>query len=291
MKDIRIASTTACIVLVLLFVGSTILSQQSVAVAREGMLHVTFLDVGQGDATLIVSPTGTQVLIDGGRDGRVVGALQKEIGFFDTDIDMVVATHPDADHIGGLINVFKKYTVHTILLTENINDTPVSDVFQKAVKTEGATIRYARAGQIYDLGGGVMGTTTLNILFPDRDPTNLESNMSSIVAQVQYGDIEYLLTGDSPIAIEQYLVGKEGEVLASEVLKVGHHGSKTSSNELFVRTVNPQYAIISAGKDNSYGHPHKEVTDRLRMLGIAQKSTIDEGTTNSVSDGKTVWFE
>lgn len=291
MKDIRIASITACIMLVLLFVGSTILSLQSVAVAREGKLHVTFLDVGQGDATLIVSPTGTQVLIDGGRDGRVVGALQKEIGFFDTDIDMVVATHSDADHIGGLIDVFKKYTVHTILLTENINDTPVSDVFQKAVETEGATIRYARAGQIYDLGGGVMGSTTLHILFPDRDPTNLESNMSSIVTQVQYGDIEYLLTGDSPIAIEQYLVGKIGSMLASEVLKLGHHGSKTSSSELFARTVNPQYAIISAGKDNSYGHPHKEVTDRLRMLGIAQKSTIDEGTINSVSDGKTVEFE
>ncbi len=262
----------------------------SITSTDEGALHVTFLDVGQGDATLIESPSGAQVLVDGGADSRVLSALGGVMGFFDRDIDMIVATHPDQDHIGGLIDVLIRYDVKAVLMTENMNDTPVYDAFVRAVAEEGAAVYYARAGQTYDLGSGPAGSTTLTILFPDYDPTNLESNTASIVARLMYGAGGYLLTGDSPSEIEEYLVHKLGSRLRSDVLKVGHHGSRTSSSEAFVTAVQPTYAIVSAGKDNSYGHPHSEVIDRLILHGSTQKNTADLGSIFLESDGVSLWF-
>jgi competence protein ComEC len=187
------------------------------------------------------------VLIDGGVDSRVLTELSNALGFFDKDIDMIIATHPDADHIGGLIDVLMRYDVDTIVMTENENDTPIADAFQKMVEEEGVKVIYARSGQVFDLGSGEAGSTTLSILFPDHDPTNLESNMSSIVARLSYGESSYLLTGDSPIEIEEYLVRQVGSALTSNVLKVGHHGSRTSTSENFITAVSPIYGIISAG--------------------------------------------
>jgi competence protein ComEC len=264
---------------------------QGFSSGHSGLLEVTFLDVGQGDATFIESPSGTQVLIDGGRGSVVMGGLQKVTGFFDRDIDMVVATHPDLDHIEGLISVLDTYTVHTILMTENFSTTLAFELFLNRVHAEGADVIYARSGQIYDLGLGEAGSTTLTILFPDLDPTNLESNMASIVSRLTYGKNAYMFTGDSPQEIEKYLVHKGTSTLASDVLKVGHHGSRTSSSEDFVTAVAPTYAIISAGKNNSYGHPHKEVTDLLTKYSIIQKNTATEGSIFSFSDGNTVWFK
>ncbi len=259
--------------------------------SNEGLLKVSFLDIGQGDATFIESPTGTQVLIDGGKSSTVLGKLQDVMGFFDRDIDMVVATHPDMDHIGGLIDVLDRYNVATILMTENMSETPAFATFLDRVKNEGAHIIYARRGQVFDFGSNTHGSTTLTILFPDHDPTGLESNMSSIVARLVYGESEYMLTGDSPQEIETYLVSLGTSTLASDVLKAGHHGSRTSSAETFVTTVHPTYGIFSTGKDNSYGHPHKEVTDFFNSLGIVHKNTADEGTIFSESDGMDIWFK
>ncbi len=257
---------------------------------HSGLLEVAFLDVGQGDATFIESPTGMQVLIDGGRGSAVLGVLSRRVGFFDRDIDIIIATHPDADHIGGLVDVLRRYRVHTIVMTENESDSPVYEVFKKAVQAEKAQIVFARTGTVFDLGNGTVGSTTLTILFPDHDPRGLESNTSSIVSRLTYGESEYLLMGDAPQSIEEYLVGISSTTLASDVLKVGHHGSRTSSAETFVTAVHPAYAIISAGKDNSYGHPHKEVTSLLITQNIIQKNTADLGTIISESDGVALWF-
>lgn len=254
----------------------------------DGLLRVSFLDVGQGDATLIESPTGTQVLIDGGKSSAVLRELESTMGFFDRTIDMVVATHPDMDHIGGLIDVLERYDVDTILMTENTSDTLAFEAFVARVRAEGAHIIYARRGQIFDIGNGAQGSTTLSILFPDHDPTDLESNMSSIVARLVYGESEYMLTGDSPKEIEEYLVSLGTSTLLSDVLKAGHHGSRTSSSEVFVSAVHPAYAIISAGKDNSYGHPHKEVIDILNRAGVTILSTIERGAVETVSDGLSI---
>lgn len=250
-----------------------------------GLVEVHFLDVGQGDATFIQSPSGTQVLIDGGADSGVLREIAKILGFFDRTIDVVVATHPDQDHIGGLVDVLYRYEVAHIVVTENVSATPVAEAFYTAVEKEGATLHVARSGQIYDLGYGSAGSTTLSILFPDRDVSGLESNASSIVAKLSYGDFDVLLTGDSPKSIETYLVARDGGALESEVLKAGHHGSDTSSSELFLKTVDPLIGVFSAGRDNRYGHPHKTVTDLFAKLGITTKNTADDGSVLVVSDG------
>lgn len=287
MRMLRIPLIVSCIAILFLTLLSIYLRNQEDA----GLLRVTFLDVGQGDATLIESPTGTQVLIDGGKGRSVLRVLSRELGFFDRSIDVVIATHPDQDHIGGLVDVLKRYRVSTIIMTENKSNTPVYEMFARMIEAEGAEVLRARAGQLYDIGIGDAGSTTLTILFPDLDPSALESNTSSIVSRLTYGDVSYLFTGDAPQAIEEYLVSRLGTHIDSDVLKVGHHGSRTSSAEVFVSTVLPSYAIISAGKDNAYGHPHREVTDLLNEYGIVQKNTTDLGSIRSYSDGKRLWFE
>ncbi len=257
----------------------------------DGLLHVSYLDVGQGDATFIESPTGMQVLIDGGRDTSVLTELPKAMGYFDRTIDLVVATHPDMDHIGGLVHILKRYDVKAILMTDNESDTPAYTAFLRAVKEEGATVLNARRGQVYDMGSGSEGSTTLAVLFPDRDMRDAESNTSSIVLRLSYGNADFLFMGDSPQAIETYLVSLSNSVLQTEVLKVGHHGSRTSSAEAFIKAVSPASAIISAGKDNDYGHPHKEVMDILKKYNVATKNTADVGSIFLESDGNQIRFK
>lgn len=259
--------------------------------STNGLLSVTFLDVGQGDAIFIESPNGTQVLIDGGSGNAVLRALSREMGYFDRDIDLVIATHPDADHIGGLIEVLEHYTVESILTTDNLSESPVANRFLEAVNTEKATHINAHTGEVLELGEGMQGSATLRILFPDRNVARLDSNVSSVIAQLKYGEIEFLFTGDAPQSIEEYLVSLYGKGLASEVLKVGHHGSRTSTSEDFLRMVSPTIAVISAGKDNSYGHPHREVLDLLDAYKVKIKNTALEGSIHMLSDGKYLWLK
>jgi competence protein ComEC len=146
---------------------------------------------------------------------------------------------------------------------------------------------YARRGQEISLGA----STTLTIIYPEGSVADLESNTASIVLKVTYGTTSFLLTGDSPKNIEEYLVLTQGDGLQSTVLKVGHHGSRTSTSELFLDAVQPTYAVISAGRDNRYGHPHTEVTDALFNAGVEILATADMGTITFMSDGATVWRE
>lgn len=255
----------------------------AIAAGEYSEFTITFLDVGQGDAILIETPDGVDVLIDGGRGRGVLAELARVLGPFDRTIDMVVATHHDADHIGGLIPVLERYRVSTLLVTENTNDTSVSRTFVTASGDEGAEIIYARVGQEFMLGA----STTMAVLFPATDPTQMESNASSIVVRVSYGATDILLTGDAPSSVERYLVETYGAALESEILKAGHHGSRTSSVREFVEVVGPEYGVISAGTDNSYGHPHDEVLDTFRGAGAIVLQTMD-GTVQFVSDGATV---
>jgi competence protein ComEC len=248
-------------------------------------LTVTFLNIGQGDAILIETPEGVQMLIDGGPDGTILRELASTLPWFDRTIDIVVGTHPDKDHIGGLVDVLQKYAVREIITTENTGETTTAKAYREALTQEGAIVSMARAGQIYRLGS----STTVTIFSPASDPSMLETNTASIVAQVQYGDVEFMLTGDAPSSIENYLVGTYGDQLESEVLKLGHHGSKTSSSEEFLAAVKPQYAVVSSGKDNTYGHPAEETVDRVTAQNIPIVNTAEVGRVTFETDGKTVW--
>ncbi|OHA84348.1 MAG: hypothetical protein A2937_01250 [Candidatus Yonathbacteria bacterium RIFCSPLOWO2_01_FULL_47_33b] len=255
---------------------------------RAGVLTVAFLDIGQGDAIYIEAPNGNQMLIDGGpSSGVVLRALGKVMPFYDRSIDLVIATHPDQDHVGGLPAVLGRMNVANIVTTENISDTGAYAAFEEAILSEHARRIRARTGERIILDKGVV----LEILFPDRNTRGWETNTGSIVARLSYGDTSFLLTGDSPLAIEKYLVGKKGGALHATVLKLGHHGSRTSSSREFLSAVNPEYAIISAGLNNKYGHPHKEVTDLLDELKIPELSTIDHGTIVFKTDGEDMRVE
>jgi competence protein ComEC len=248
-------------------------------------LTVTFLNIGQGDSILIETPDGVQALVDGGPDTTVLSELATSLPWFDRTLDLVLGTHPDKDHIGGLVDVLKRYKVGTIITTENTGETLTASNYRKALRQEGANVVMARAGQVYQLGA----STTLVIFSPASDPSMLESNTASIVAQVRYGSTSVMLTGDAPQSVERYLVSTYGEELRSDVLKLGHHGSKNSSSDEFLTAVNPKWAVVSAGKNNTYGHPAPETVARVNDHHIPIVSTIDEGRITFASDGKTMW--
>lgn len=244
------------------------------------ILRVVFFDVGQGDAIFVETPSGIQILIDGGPDRSVLRALTREMGFFDRSLDMVVLTHEDADHVGGLPDVFERYHVGSILRTEYEGESGAADRIDDAVEKEGSVRVYARSTMLFDLGDKIV----LEVLFPDRDPRDLEGNTSSIVARLSYGETSFLFTGDAPRAVETFLVSSFGPSLQSDVLKLGHHGSRTSTAEEFLDAVMPQMAVVSAGAHNRYGHPHRDVLETLERRKIPHAATSD-GAVVFESDG------
>ncbi len=245
-------------------------------------LKVYFLDVGQGDAILIETPSQKQILIDGGRNLKVLSLLGRHLPFGDRYIDVVMATHPDADHIGGLPEVLSRYSVGIFLEPGVESENSLDDELHARLEGENISKLLARRGQVINFGDGVR----LTILFPDRDVSKWETNEASIVARVDYGESSFLLTGDSPIRVENILLSLDKKFLDTDVLKAGHHGSRTSTSLHFTQAVSPDYAVISAGKGNSYSHPHPEVLNILEKVGVKIVSTIDRGTIEFRTDGE-----
>lgn len=247
-------------------------------------LSVYFLDVGQGDAIFIDSPNHKRILVDGGKNRKVLTELGKILPFADKKIDVVVATHPDSDHIGGLPEVVSRYRVGTFIESGVESENSIDDELDRRVLEKNITVLNARRGMVINLGDGV----SLQILFPIQDVSNWETNRASIVSKLVYGEHEFLLTGDSPIAIENVLISMGKAVLDVDILKAGHHGSRTSTSPEFAEATTPQYAIISASIDNTYGHPHKEVLDILNKVNAKILSTAELGTIKFETDGKTL---
>jgi competence protein ComEC len=261
------------------FVWSTVFAR-----AENDALVVAFLDVGQGDAIYIETPRGKQILVDGGKDRAVLEELSRFMAFNDRSIDVVMATHPDFDHIGGLPHVFKRFDVGMFLEPGTSDDGADYEALQQVVRDEGLVPVRAQRGMTLALGEGAM----LDILSPSGNVYMLEANRGSIVARLRYGDTTFMLTGDAPTGIEEYLVGVYGTVLKSDVLKLGHHGSKTSTGDVWLAAVRPTYAVVSAGCDNRYGHPHDEVLERLEVFTVDVAYTCDSGAIVFTSDGTTV---
>lgn len=254
---------------------------------NERVLRVAFLSVGQGDATLITAPNGVQVLIDGGPGARVIRELGREMLWYDRSIDVVIATHPDLDHIGGLPEVLERYDVDMVLRSGVPNDNGVQDALLRYIEVEGAQEVLARRGQrlVLDDQTGVY----LDILFPDRDVSQVSDvNDGSIALRLVYGDTEFLFTGDLHKDTEEYLVWLASESVKADVVQVGHHGSKTSTSDYFIGWVEPEYAVISAGCDNRYGHPHASVIETLQKFEIEILEICREGRVVFESDGTTL---
>ena len=251
---------------------------------RHGLLRVSFLNIGQGDSIFIDAPSGRQVLIDGGPNANVLRELAQVMPWYDRSIDVMIPTHPDADHIGGLIDVLSHYKISTIIHSSVEGDTKTYAALVDAMKQEGARQIVAMRGQIINLGAGAY----LEILYPDRLVPHVETNDGSVVARLVYGKTAFMLTGDAPQGIENYLVRLDASALHSDVLKAGHHGSKNSSSPLWIGFVNPSYAVFSRGCNNRYGHPAPEVVLRFKQFGIPTFDTCTDDTVTFVSDGEVV---
>lgn len=268
-KSIRVTSyALSALLLITILIWSFIffLSPASVLISLErGKTKVIFFDVGQGDSVFIEAPNGNQALVDGGPGSQVLNKLGEQMPFFDREIDVVILTHPDADHLNGLIDVLKNYQVNEVI------DTCIEDPgkgyaeWKKLIEENKINHLCARAGQKIKLADNV----ELDVLFPFVSLEGMKfsnTNDSSIVMELISNDSEILLTGDAEIKTEYQLVNSSLN-LKSQILQVGHHGSKSSTSQEFLAAVNPETAVIQVGANNRYGHPVQEVLDRLKGIG------------------------
>lgn len=270
-------------------------------------LEVDFLDVGQGDAILIKSPFGQNILIDGGPDSSVIEELGKTLPFWDKRIDLMVLTHPHDDHVTGLIEVIKRYNVKKILYTGVVHSAPNYLEWLETIRERKIPLIIIDRPQKIIFGDDCyLGIISPRQSLLGRETDNL--NNSSIATKLVYGKTKLLLMGDAEVEVEKELLnltpgspllpslptGRQGEGegggvdLAADVLKVGHHGSDTSSGEEFLETVSPKIAIIEVGKDNDFGHPSLRIIKRLERTGAEILRTDLDGTIGLVSDGEKI---
>lgn len=261
----------------------------SIAIAtpqpQNTVTHVYMLNIGQGDSFLIEAPNGKRMLIDGGKDSSVLTALATIVPSAHSTIDVVVATHPDADHIGGLQSVLKRYDVGLFLTTQVIADTKVFASLYGELYQQKIPAYYVRKGMSVSLDQNVSFT----VLFPDRDTSGWKTNEASVVGMLHVGTRSILFTGDSPLSVEHALVGAYQDQLNTDIVKLGHHGSKTSTGVELLKATTPTLGLVSAGIGNSYHHPNVEVLDRLKALSIPWISTQDQGTVDLSTDGIDPW--
>lgn len=251
-----------------------------------GTVEYHFIDVGQGDSTLIRTPVG-DILIDAGENS----AEEQLKNYLDLcgvqTISYAVFTHPDSDHIGGADMVLKEYVVENVIKPEFSKDTTVYKRMMEAIEAEGCPVYNAVPGETYSLG-----EFDMFILSPD--PTaKLDSNNSSIVIRATWGDTTAMLTGDAEEPAEKSILKTYSSAdLGSMLLKLGHHGSKTSSTDEWLAAVRPQIAVISCGKDNKYGHPHAQVLERIKpYVGDSIYRTDELGTIVFITDGVAFTFQ
>lgn len=285
---------------------------QSLLNRHDSLLHIVFCDVGQGDAILI-SLNRWQMLIDGGYDDSVLNCLDQNMSFWDRQLEVVVATHADADHIGGLPSVLDGYTVNLLLTNGQTKETTDFTHLQQAAQREmitGGAVRSIKNGeklQVFDdlffhawlplenpSQNQTADTKLPEIVLSDVNGVKVQPSIShndwSIVLLLQYKQLEVLFTGDLEIRGEEALLANE-LITGIDILKVAHHGSKTSTTEKFLDITAPKISVISAGKNNRYGHPNLEVVERLAAKGGVIIRTDQEGPIHLISDGHFVWWK
>ncbi|MBG9689988.1 competence protein [Lysinibacillus sphaericus] len=249
---------------------------ERVPVTAGDEMRVHFMDVGQGDSILIESPNGKTMLIDAGVKGagqQVVSYL-KELGV--NKLDKVVATHPDADHIGGLIPVLHAIPIEQFYDSGKVHTSQTFEEMLMAIDEKNIPYYVPKTGDFIEFDKDV----TVKVLNANEHAT--DNNDASIVLKVVYGNVSFLLTGDAGIALEKEMMSND---VTATVLKAGHHGSNTSSSEDFIRAVKPEVTILSYGEDNKYGHPHAEVVNRLQAIGSNIYATADLGTITVATNG------
>lgn len=247
-------------------------------------LEVDFLDIGQGDAMLIKAPEGQNILIDGGPDSKIIDCLSDELPWWDRTIDLMILTHPHDDHVSGLIEVLKRYEVKKIAYTGVPHNSPSFLEWLKTIKEKNISLIIIDREQKITLGPDCF----LEFLYPNqaifgKKAVNL--NNTSIINKLTYKHNKFLFTGDAEIELENILLNNNFD-LKADVLKIGHHGSDTSSSEKFLKAVDPKFGIIEVGKNNKFNHPSLRVLKRLERMNIKTYRTDMDGTIRILSDGR-----
>ena len=273
----------------------------------DGKLHVRFLDVGQGDATLITTAGGSNVLIDGGPNNKVLGLVNQFIPSSDRRIDLLFLSHPDADHVSGLVPVLKSYDVKNIVYEPFPKESKIYKEFLSAVEEEkrgGAKVTDPNTGDVISIGdlklkvvwskdaqeevlGASTGVSKEDFLDSKKSSSgSLNSNDVSLVLKVTYQDLDVLLTGDESNREADAMMSQSADLESIEVYKAAHHGSKNGFSEALLGMIKPSLTVISVGRNNSYGHPYAGLLDYLYGVGIRVLRTDLNGTIDVVSDGK-----
>ena len=247
----------------------------------EGTVEVHYIDVGQGDATLIKCGSHA-MLIDGGNNnkGTTVQLYLKKQGV--ESLDYVIGTHPDADHIGGLDVIVYKYNCDTVIMPDYEKDTKTYQELVDVIHDKNMKITYPVVGEQYALG-----EAKFTIIAPNSNSYGGNANDYSVAILLEYGKNRFLFTGDAEEASETEMLSN-GIELSADVYKVAHHGSRSASTQEFLNAVQPKYAVISCGEGNSYGHPHAEVLNRLRSMGVEVFRTDEQGSIIASSDGENI---
>jgi competence protein ComEC len=246
------------------------------AESREG-LTVYFFDVGQGDSIFIETENGNQIVIDGGPGDAALARLGEVMPFYDRTIDLLVLTHPDADHLNGLVEILGRYTVNNVLVTGVLHNTAAYAEWNRRILQYNIPVHIASVGMVFDAGREAY----FEVLSPFTLVSGTESsamNETSIVLRMEYGENSFLFPGDIEAKTERLLAVLSASALDADIIKAPHHGSKTSSSDEFLEAVTPVAAIISVGKNNRYGHPHAEVLSRYERMGIPVYRTDMRGT-------------
>jgi competence protein ComEC len=259
----------------------------------DGRLHVWVLDVGQGDAILVRTPGGHTALVDGGPGATpVLNAVGRYLPMWQRDLDLVVLTHPQQDHLMGLVELLARYQVGQVVQTEFTATVGVQAQWLKLLQEKGVPVHYARRGDSIRFAGEPdVWLRVLNPVSPSVKAAGRGGNLNdtSIVLQLVYGRHRFLLAGDVHAEAEERMALDFGADLRSDVLKVAHHGSATSSDPRFVRLVEPKVAIISVGLDNRFGHPAPETLQTLRYTGALVYRTDQNGSVELIADPQHLW--
>lgn len=280
------------LILVLVLIIGVILS------LPDQKLHLIFCNVGQGDAILIIQGQN-QILVDGGPNDKVLGCLSKHMPFWDRELETIILTHPESDHLTGIVSVIERYNVKHLITNSLVAETAVFSKFKEEVTVKKIPVYSPKSGDKIKISN-----LTIKILFPLEKSgdeivwkTNDQSqvlgavyrgnfNQTAIVSELEYGQFKALLTADTGIDQEKQF---EPELETVNVLKVAHHGSKTSTSDEFLARARPSLAVISVGAGNRYGHPTSEVLSRLKAIGAKIYRTDLNGEVEIVSDGKS-WY-
>ncbi|HFE9700671.1 TPA: ComEC/Rec2 family competence protein [Clostridium perfringens] len=283
-KKKKIISSIIGIIVVLLAGYFGIDLTQDSKVPKDSELMISYMDVGQGDAEYI-KVNGNDILIDAGPRSNSKELLEQLKAKNIDDFELVIATHPHEDHIGGMVDVFKEYEVKAFYSPKITHTTKTYENLVKAVKDEGLKTKELKGGMVIDLGEGAK----FEVFTPQKSEYE-ELNDYSPIMKLSFGATSYLFTGDAEKLAEEEALAKYKTSLDSDVIKFGHHGSSSSSSNAFIEAVSPKYGIISCAKDNKYGHPHRETLDIIKKYNIKTFRTDTDGEIILTSDGKSINF-